>query len=720
MSVRSILLLCVWACASEPITLDDVDGDGFCPDPGLAWVPDRYLCAGAGGFGDCDDADPARHPGATEACDDLDDDCDGALWEQEVDGDGDGQPPCRGDCDDDDPDRYRLRDERCNEVDDDCDGKVDEGDDLDGDGWAASSCSGEPVDCNDGDAQVHPGAAERCNRRDDNCDRRVDEGVEPPTWYLDVDGDGYGLAGNTQVACEPFDLWTAPEPGDCNDNRDWIHPGAAELCNMLDDDCDGLDDDGWEPLVLRYLDQDGDGFGRASSSSVGCGAAPGYVVAATDCDDTASSVNPSVPEQCNGVDDDCDLAVDEVDAVGCQPFHADVDLDGFGDPARSACQCGPTAAFPAPNADDCDDAASGLHPNAADLPNGLDDDCDGEIDPGAWGLCWVVPDGVAPMSGELSVRGSDGALTERWTGAGWSTAWPVQAEVDGAACAFVRATSDRLLQIEARGWHGAGWVPATSLTACALPSFEGGLTVDGRDVAPLLRPEGWDPLTGAGASWRCGAVAQAWVELPCKGAGCVCDAGGLEVCYDGALWALDACGWLDSVAEPCAGLSCVDELVAPQCTTDALGSYGCTAPLDVGLHAWLLNEGVPSGLYCGVDPCDGTTAGQLDPGAVGPVYWLWTEAAPSLAPAVAQGLLGAGSFTCRRAPDGQPDPLSWDGDCFCAHPAACSSDPADLPPGCPYLLPGDCDDAAPGNHPDASEALDDLYDNDCDGLINEP
>ncbi|MCB9793467.1 MAG: hypothetical protein H6741_12160 [Alphaproteobacteria bacterium] len=106
--------------------------------------------------------------------------------------------------------------------------------DADGDG------SPEGEDCDDADPDTHPGATELCDDLDQDCDGAVDEGLDQ-TWYLDADGDGYGLAGDTVVACaQP--ATHAAEAGDCDDSLSSVYPGAEELCNGVDDDCDEVVD----------------------------------------------------------------------------------------------------------------------------------------------------------------------------------------------------------------------------------------------------------------------------------------------------------------------------------------------------------------------------------------------------------------------------------------------------------------------------------------------
>jgi hypothetical protein len=103
--------------------------------------------------------------------------------------------------------------------------------DNDGDGYT------EDEDCDDSDATVHPGADEECNDVDDDCDDEVDEDVTTQ-WWTDSDGDGYGDPATGDDGCTPPDD-SSDDPSDCDDTDDAVHPGATELCNGIDDDCDG-------------------------------------------------------------------------------------------------------------------------------------------------------------------------------------------------------------------------------------------------------------------------------------------------------------------------------------------------------------------------------------------------------------------------------------------------------------------------------------------------
>ncbi|HCH61741.1 MAG TPA: hypothetical protein DFR83_02975, partial [Deltaproteobacteria bacterium] len=169
--------------------------------------------------------------------------------------------------------------------------------DADGDGHLP------PSDCNDTDGTIHPEAMEVCNEKDDNCDGEIDEGVLL-TFYADADADRYGDPGAPVEACAAPD-GTVADQTDCNDDDPEIHPDALDLCNRVDDDCDGeVDEDGEEPL---YADTDGDGFGDDGVRSTGC-PSDGWTLDSGDCDDTDPSANPA-DEDGDGLltcDGDCD------------------------------------------------------------------------------------------------------------------------------------------------------------------------------------------------------------------------------------------------------------------------------------------------------------------------------------------------------------------------------------------------------------------------------
>ena len=228
----------------------DFDGDG--------WT----LCD------DCDDNDPAVHPGAIDCVNGLDDDCDGEVdpagapepgtWHPDSDGDGFGD--------------YASTVQACEQPADAVD---------------------DATDCDDGEAEVHPGADEYCNERDDDCDGLVDEdAVDAITWTTDEDGDGWGVEGTEETTCEQPD-GTADQAGDCDDDDPDAHPEAEPGCDGRDLDCDGAIDN----------DLDLDGY-----SEEACGG--------QDCDDGDDTVHPGAEEICgDGVVNDCTTTTAEAIAA---------------------------------------------------------------------------------------------------------------------------------------------------------------------------------------------------------------------------------------------------------------------------------------------------------------------------------------------------------------------------------------------------------------------
>ena len=378
---------------------------------------------------DCDDADGDVHPLADEICDGLDNDCDdltdddsaidAIMWYVDGDADGfggtdavfscealDGFVLESSDCDDGDEATWPGADETCDGADNDCDGELDEDAidplvwqvDVDEDGIPAlgaatvEACEQPegyaPVrqrffDCDDTNDTVYPRADELCDGLDNNCNRIIDEPsliVDGTTWFADRDGDGWGDENVTRVTCEQPEGFTA-EAGDCLDGLATVHPDADEICDGIDQDCDGELDEDAVDAGLWYADGDGDGFGGGSAVEA-CEQPEGHSADASDCDDDDATVSPAGVEVCDSVDNDCDGERDE-GAAGGETWYADVDGDGYGDAAAPMDFCDePTEGYVA-NAEDCDDADAEISPAADELCDGIDNNCDAEVDESA-------------------------------------------------------------------------------------------------------------------------------------------------------------------------------------------------------------------------------------------------------------------------------------------------------------------------------------------------
>lgn len=388
------------------------------PLSGVGLVADDEADLDSDGFavidGDCNDEDDAIHPEATELCDGIDNNCDGAVddagqaWYRDADGDGHGiadtsvpgalvsaceQPPgyieSHDDCDDLAASVYPDAAEVCDQRDNDCDSQVDEDGssefylDQDGDGFGDTStrflgCSpGEGAvsksgDCNDGNAQIYPDAPERCDGIDNDCDAQIDDNAGL-TFYRDGDGDGYGTASQTATGCDAPSGYVEAS-GDCVDSNAQVNPAAEEICDGIDNDCDTLvDPDG--PTTF-YADADQDGYGNPASFIEACSVQAGYVSNDDDCNDASAATAPSAAESCDGVDNNCNGSADE----GLfRELYTDLDNDTYGNPARpvQACKTSPGVAD---NGSDCNDADAQIHPGALEPCDSLDNDCDGTVD----------------------------------------------------------------------------------------------------------------------------------------------------------------------------------------------------------------------------------------------------------------------------------------------------------------------------------------------------
>ncbi len=346
-----------------------LDVDGSPADQGHLGGPDAnaaFFEMDADGDGsisplDCDDADPTVGTGIPETCDGIDNNCNGLVddadptlqrWYEDLDGDGlgggDGEATCTpaagwiavgGDCDDTDPTVFTGAPEACvNDVDNDCDGLVDAEDpdftpdplvayadvDQDGHGDPAAPldiCSDDWVpgliftddDCNDTNADVAPGLEEVCDGLDNDCNVLVDDDLQLYAYFLDEDGDGEGAPDSLLASCGPVDGYVLGEGDDCDDTDPNTYPGAPELCDLQDNDCDDEIDEG-ATMPLWFTDADGDGVGSTRIEQA-CFAPEGGVLESGDCDDSDPTIFPDAEDDpSDGIDSNCD---GEPEGCGC-------------------------------------------------------------------------------------------------------------------------------------------------------------------------------------------------------------------------------------------------------------------------------------------------------------------------------------------------------------------------------------------------------------------
>jgi len=422
---------------------DDLDGDGTLNDK------------------DCEPENAAVYPGAEEVCDGLDNNCTLGVDEGFVDSDLDGYKDCV-DMDDDNDGDFDLTDcasldpavhagasEKCNNIDDDCSGEVDDG--LGSTSCGFGECQHSVPNCEDGLWQIcnpFEGASpEQCDSLDNDCDGLVDEDLGSTTCGLgECLHTVFNCAGGVEQTCDAkegvgVEICDAKD-NDCDGFIDeeqgtttcglgacehtvqncvsgmtiYCDPdaGAApEACDGQDNNCNGeIDEDlgevscgsgecfhvqsfcvggmpsqcdpflGVAPEQCDSLDNDCDGLVDEELGATTCGLGV--------CEHSVANCVDGIPqvcepmegvelEICDGLDNDCEGEVDPEDADGCVIYYNDSDLDGYGLSAASKCLCDADPPYSATVGGDCNDGADTVNPGAqedCDLPG--DENCDGQ------------------------------------------------------------------------------------------------------------------------------------------------------------------------------------------------------------------------------------------------------------------------------------------------------------------------------------------------------
>lgn len=141
---------------------------------------------------------------------------------------------------------------------------------------------------------------------------QVEDGI---SWFPDDDGDGYGDGNYPEFACAQPDGYVG-DASDCDDNSAAVYPGAPELCDDVDNDCDGSIDEGLA-LTTFYIDSDGDGFGSGGTTIQGCVLPWGFAMNADDCNDSSELVYPGASGSGEGLDNDCNGVVEGDELASC-------------------------------------------------------------------------------------------------------------------------------------------------------------------------------------------------------------------------------------------------------------------------------------------------------------------------------------------------------------------------------------------------------------------
>jgi MYXO-CTERM domain-containing protein len=211
---------------------------------------------------------------------------------------------------------------------------------------------------------------------------------------------------------------------DCDDADPLRSEGLDELCDNLDNDCDGVVDEEAIDMLHFYEDCDEDGQGNPDAERVQCSwptlpeCGGRYVClecvgeeARQDCDDTDPTIHAGADELCDPEDRDCDGSPTE-GAVDAELYFQDEDGDGYGGAALFTCDGKPEGVVETEG--DCADLDPAIHPGQPELCNGLDDDCNGVLDDADPEIPWY-PDTDGDGYGDQDLP----VMSSCSPGAGW-------------------------------------------------------------------------------------------------------------------------------------------------------------------------------------------------------------------------------------------------------------------------------------------------------------
>ncbi len=365
----------------------DEDSDGY-GNP----VISSDACSAPAGYvadnKDCDDAAATVHPGATESCNGIDDNCDGTADNGLTAPNSDNQNGvCSGAkkvCDGvngwKEPNYgliagYEATEASCDAKDNDCDASIDEGvkttyyKDEDGDGYgnpaiSSDACSApegyvaDNKDCDDTSNKMFPNNPEICDGLDNNCDAQADNGLTEPN----ADNQN-GVCSGAKKVCAGVAGWVEP-----NYSAIAGYETTEVTCDGKDNDCSGAVDNG---LTAPNADKQ---FGVCQGQKKECNGSNGW----QEPDYTALLDYEATEARCDAKDNDCDESVDE----GVKTtFYFDKDDDGYGNPQVTEQACSAPNGY-SPHGTDCDDENDKKYPSNTEVCDGLDNNCDLQDDNG--------------------------------------------------------------------------------------------------------------------------------------------------------------------------------------------------------------------------------------------------------------------------------------------------------------------------------------------------